>query len=704
MDRQVTQGAAMIENRLIRLEVGGGADCFWSYTLKESGKSWQVKAPVLELDGVSRIAELGGIAESSAPVKLRNGCTEYRYAGHFIADEGLHVELVFRLSDDNPVVRFHYRLYADTPRRLTKSGGKDALNLLSVSFGGMPQVTEIRFSEFNEMVHSFCLSEIPVERRQFENGSRIMGPMVTGSDGQFAMLAAYEHGSQAPDAFLTYRLTSGREAELHTVKGSYVDGQPIGPERSYETVWMQMAAVEGGEDQLAEAYREFVLRYMSVNTESRKPYIFYNTWAYQERNKWWNGGYYLDSMHQEHLIREIEIAHRMGIEVFVIDTGWYERTGDWAVNLSRFPDGLKSIKAKLDEYGMKLGLWFGPTSAAVSSRAAQENRDCIQSWQGKVKEAHPVWETEDSYPMCLVSRFSDAFIAELIRLVREVGVTYFKWDAIQQYGCDSADHWHGDGSSSAEERADSYAFQLGLQMSRIVDAVSEACPDVIVDFDITEGHRYVGLGFLSSGKYFLINNGPYYDNYDIPIPDTQWTNMFVHAGPARGWVCRTPLGFDKWIPSVLFLTHYLPDDPGSSQENNIASLILGHNGIWGDLLNVSEEGIRRFHQILGLYKQVRDDITASSPVRYGAVGGTPEIYEKISGTGRGAVVVFANAAGAYQYVTQHCVDAAYWHNEGVAVSRDGQERAVLEMTFDRPGAKIVFFGIESSREAASAYE
>ena len=39
------------------------------------------------------------------------------------------------------------------------------------------------------------------------------------------------------------------------------------------------------------------------------------------------------------MLAEIDVAQRMGIEVFVIDTGWYARTGDWQVSLERFPDG-----------------------------------------------------------------------------------------------------------------------------------------------------------------------------------------------------------------------------------------------------------------------------------------------------------------------------------------------------------------------------
>ena len=189
-------------------------------------------------------------------------------------------------------------------------------------------------------------------------------------------------------------------------------------------------------------------------------------------------------------------------------------------------------------------------------------------------------------------------------------------------------------------------------MAHVVDRLGAACPEAIVDFDITEGGRCVGLAFLAAGKYFLINNGPYYGSYDIPSMVGNWCNIFVHPGQARGWICRTPLTFDKWLPSTLFLTHYLPDDPAESQRLNIASLILGQNGIWGDLPQLSADGIQHFASLLGKYKQVRDAITASDPEVTGLVGGL-EIHEKIArASGQGVIAIFATATGTYRYLQQ----------------------------------------------------
>lgn len=677
------------------ITVHGTADEFWNYTTP-AGKVVSISAPVFEIDGVERTAVLRGVQQIGDARELRNGCREVVYAGTFADDAALTLELIVRLAPDNPVIRFCYRLSSSGTHRMTKMGGSDNLRYLGISLREFSSVKAIALSEFNEMVHSYLPQEYPLAAQDFAHARHVMGPMLVAENATTALLLAYEHGSTAPDAFLQYHLTTDRRVELYATKGNYFQGQTLGSANTFQTIWFDVAAVDGDEDALAAAFRNFMLHYQSENSASRRPYIFYNTWAFQERNKCWNGQAYLDSMQQERIMQEIEVAHRMGIDVFVLDTGWYEKTGDWQVDLRRFPDGMKSVKAKLDEYGMKLGLWFGPLHAAMSSRMLAEHADCCVSQHGEEPRPFPVWETEESVNLCLASRYADGFADELIRLAREVGVSYFKWDAVGQYGCDKHGHGHGGEGNSAQERGDCFAFEMPRAMAHVVDRLCEACPESIVDFDITEGGRCVGLGFLAAGKYFLINNGPYFNNYDMKMPKEMWSNIFVNPGPARGWICRTPLAFDKWIPSVLFLTHYLPDDPANSQRINIASLILGHNGIWGDLLAISDEGVARFGRLLALYKQVRDDITRSTMLRTGAVSGSPEIYEKIDpASGRGCVVIFGGT-GKYEYSTQHRVDAQYWAGEGTSVTLNDDGTALILAQQAQVDAQIVFFGVNEA--------
>lgn len=663
----------------------GEPEAMWVYESVGGGsRSFPVAAPIFEIDGQRVTAAITPAVHRER--RLDNGVREHLFGGALRERPDLWLDFVVRIAEESPVVRFRYSIRGDGAR-LTKTSGADELTYLRLSTRDWTGLTEIRLAEFSPMVYSYGPAERPVSSTDCAQRRQLPGPLITAQSGDSSVLVGYEHGAQGVDSFLRYRVGT-RNLELRAAKGNYQDRQPA----IYETVWMQLAVVPGGADELASAYRRFLLKHHTEHPDSRRPYLFYNTWALQERSKWWDGGNYRDPMYDERILAEIEVARRIGIEVFVIDTGWYQRTGDWEIDESRFSQSLGLIKKRLDEYGMRLGLWFGPCDAAVSSRICQTHPEYQISWGGLRAEPKPVWETEESNRMCLVSPYGDYFANQLIRLAGEIGVSYFKWDAVGQYGCDDPYHSHGDASHTPTERADNYAFQLPLRLTQIADQICREVPGAIVDFDVTEPHRSVGLAFLGSGKYFLVNNGPYYSTYDVPDQPGRNPNLFFFPGQARARVCRAPLAYDRWIPSTLLLTHYLPDDPESSQLTNIASLILGQNGIWGDLTHISESGLARIAEIISHYKAVREDMASADPITSGTLGGAPEIHEKIRpANGRGAVSIFSSAAGSYEYITVRSPARGVWHTDGVQVTFDNHGRANIKADFDQPSAVIVTF-------------
>ncbi len=683
-----------------QLTVHGESSRFWSLHAPALATPLAVAAPIIRVDDQDLTLASTALRELPAH-ELPHGVTERRWMGPVAGRPELSVEFVVRLAPDSPIARFRYVLHSTKPVRLTNDpAGRNALSYLRVSVADLPRATEVRFSSYLKTVHSFALEEVPLPAAHFEAGLSFMGPLLAASDGATSLALAYEHGSQSTNRFVEFRLAADRSVTLAAVKGNYFHGRVVGPGAPYETIWFQLGAVAGDEAALAAAYRDFVLRRLSPNPESRRPHVFYNTWNHQERLKNWHKRPYLAEMTQERMLAEIDVAGRMGVDVFVIDTGWYSKTGDWRVDLSRFPDGLKAVREALDARGMKLGLWFNPTIAALTSEMHAKHRDCIQEWRGVQHPPHAHWEGEPSQGLCLVSRYAEAYAQELIRLVRELGVTYFKWDAIGQEGphsCDAPGHDHGGPDNSPEERNACYGFEQVRAMAKVVDRVCAECPEAIFDFDITEPGRSVGLAFLAAGKYFLINNGPYHWEYDLPGTTDGNANLFFFPGPARAWICRAPLTYDKWIPSILFLTHYLPDAPADSQLINVVSLMLGQNGIWGDLLSLDAESVARWRRLLDLYKQVRNSVTLASPVRTGPVGGDPEVHEKIAPDGRGLVAIFASTPGTYDYLTHatHLAPALAGTPDVEVVRTLPDGRVHLRATFAAPSARVVFFGATS---------
>jgi alpha-galactosidase len=519
-----------------------------------------------------------------------------------------------------------------------------------------------------------------------------------GTGGWFyTLLCGYEHGGEYTDDFLAFHIDredGGYRVGLECGDGTYCDGTLFSDDNPYRTPWFHVGLIEGAPEGMLRAYRNFLLRDMPDSGASREPYIFYNTWNNQERNRAFRGRKYLEDMNTGQMLKEIELAHRIGIDVFVIDTGWYKSTGDWEVDLNRFPDDIREIRSLLDRYDMRLGLWFNPSAAAVSSGINRSHPEYRKQLDGRDVSIGPVWETEESFNMCLVSGYAEWFIEKLVAIGERYGVRYFKWDAVDMRGCTAPHHHHGGPEVSPEEREKNFRFRCGMALTHIAAEVSRRLPGAIVDLDVTEGRRYVGLGFLRAGKFFHMNNGPYYHDFDIPgTRDTyreNW-NVFFYPGAARNHVCRQSLAYDGIIPSVLFLTHFLPDGPSWARQNALASLYLGGNGSWGDLHSLQAEEIEELARGIAAYKKVRQDVTLAYPRVTGFIGASPEIHEKLNPeTGRGLVAFFTREPVEAEYCTQ------VLEREAAVQGADEWERLPngryrLRLSLKQNEARTVFF-------------
>jgi alpha-galactosidase len=667
------------------LSMGGESSRLWELNTDNTAEPVAVGAPAMEIDGRSIDLTWNDPQVIHDAVELPNGCMEWLVGGPIEEVPGLELHMTVRLAPDSPVVRFRYMVQpaVGSVFHLTKSGGQDVLRYLSLSLReltleGLLDAREVRLSDFNELTYSYEPYEVSLESQHFETREALMGPILVTSDSKRSVLVAYEHGSPAPDPFVAFQLLPDHTVELKAVRGNYRDGQIIDSDHPYDTIWMQIATAPGDVDAMATTYRDYILRRQANHQASRSPYIFYNTWGWQERNFEWHGHAYTDSMNESRVLEEIELAAQMGVEVFVLDLGWFSQTGDWQFDSESFPNGVAPLREALDRHGMQLGLWIVPKAVAFSSDLMEANHASVEDG-----DAAPIWETEANLTMNIVNpHYADALVARLVDLVDETDAVYFKWDGI------NIDPTPDEMATHGAEWSASYTFEMVRSLIRVAERISDERPNVIVDLDTTEPRRAVGLGFLSAGKFFHINHGRF-ANYFVPVPREEWTRDYVHL---RAGMCRGVLRYDRWIPSVLFLTHYLPEGSADAQLANVASLILGQNGIWGDLPCAPNGCLERFGEIIAQYKTVRDAITAATPVVTGRVGTTLEVYEKIAPDGRGAVVIFTSRPGTQRYVTANRVVEVVWTTDGLAVTRDDDGRAVLEVEFEERGAAIAFFG------------
>ena len=682
-----------------QIEVINSDDCLWKYKAGKSSEEIAITPPKFEVNGQMIAGVFQTIFVDSLDLDVSRNMKAYTLLGNLKADSALYFKLIFHISENSPFVKFKYELFSKANHRLTKSSGNDNLDYLTFKISDQHTAKELRLSDYSHKNHSYVPRLLELKESQFSNNDAVMGPIFIGEKPAQSFLIAYEHGSQYPNAYLNYRLDSTNKVTLSAIKGNYLNNQAITKNKPFETTWFQIGSVDGKQRELAKEYRSFILNYQSPNTESRKPYVYYNTWGRQEREKW-SGKSYQGSITKPVIEKEIKIAHQMGIDVFVIDVGWFDKAGAWNVNTTSFPDTLKQINKLLESKDMKPGLWYNPSITAVSSEVALNHQKWLVRKDGNIRGPFKVWETEKSVNVCMVSDYWRYHADQMIALSKLTGSKYFKWDGIDFDICNDPNHHHGNESNTPKEREESYGFLMPIYMTKIAQCVQEEIPGAIFDFDVTEATRAVGLSFLSVGKYFAMNNGPYFHNYDLaekyetPLPNG-CSNVFVNPGPARGWIARSILDYDKWIPMSLFLTHYQVDGGLNSVNINVGSLILGQNGIWGDILNLPDENVQLVNTILTKYKTIREDILKSTIRATGNPGDAIEVYEKINpATGNGAIVIISNEGTEYAYCSYSPCSEKYWSTQDVNIERDETGLCKITSKLEEHNALIVLFGVE----------
>lgn len=134
---------------------------------------------------------------------------------------------------------------------------------------------------------------------------------------------------------------------------------------------------------------------------------------------------------EELLLKFAETAAADGVELFVLDDGWFggrrhERAGlgDWVVNTELLPNGITGLAEKINQLGLMFGLWFEPEMVNEDSELYRKHPD----WIIKVPD-RAVSHGRHQY----VLDYSRQEVVETIyqmvsKILREANVEYVKWD------------------------------------------------------------------------------------------------------------------------------------------------------------------------------------------------------------------------------------------------------------------------------------
>ncbi len=129
--------------------------------------------------------------------------------------------------------------------------------------------------------------------------------------------------------------------------------------------------------------------------------------------------------------RYAEIAKNLGIELFVMDDGWFQGRnldnaglGDWWPDAKKFPHGLQPLVEHVNKLGMDFGLWVEPEMVNPDSDLYRAHPDWVIHFPNRQRS-----EARKQLVLNMARADVQAYLIEhLDKLLTENNIMFIKWD------------------------------------------------------------------------------------------------------------------------------------------------------------------------------------------------------------------------------------------------------------------------------------
>lgn len=238
----------------------------------------------------------------------------------------------------------------------------------------------------------------------------------------------------------------------------------------------------------------------------------------------WEGAYF--SFTTETLLRMIDDAASMGLEMFVLDDGWFGMEhprnndnaglGDWEVNTNKLPEGIDYVASYAHSKGLKFGIWIESEMVNPDSNLASEHPDWIVQSPGReIFQSRNQWILDLSNPA--VQDFVFGVFDRTMSL--SPNIDYIKWDSNRRI--------MSFGSPYLGAQQDRFYVEYMQGLYKVFARMREKYPDTVVQCCSAGGSR-VDYGSLRFFNEFWTS-----DNTDaISRVRIQWGTSLIYPACA----------------------------------------------------------------------------------------------------------------------------------------------------------------------------
>ena len=309
-------------------------------------------------------------------------------------------------------------------------------------------------------------------------------------------------------------------------------------------------------------------------------------------NSWYATKFDVRGEHQLTLARQ---AADLGVEVFVVDDGWFRDRnsdraglGDWDPDPATFPDGLGPLVDAVRDLGLRFGLWVEPEAVNPDSDLFRAHPDWVYS-----SAERPLVTVRNQYVLDLGRPEVEAWVADLLRrLLTDQPITYLKWDMNRPIS---------DGGRPGDPYGAEWSIQHTRAYYRLMDMLRQEFGHVTVEACAGGGGR-VDLAVLARC-------------------DVVWASD--ETGPRDRLAIQH--GFLAAY-SASWLSSWVTDEPDrldpvpTSWEFRFLVAMCGVLGIGGDLGSWTPEQLGGARDLVALYTEIRPAILDGVVTRHGLPG------------------------------------------------------------------------------------
>lgn len=224
-----------------------------------------------------------------------------------------------------------------------------------------------------------------------------------------------------------------------------------------------------------------------------REHIVRGVWKHKPRpvllNSWEACYFKID---EKKLLQLAKAGKNAGIELFVMDDGWFlgrnddtSSLGDWEPDPKKLPGGIASLSKKIKELGMDFGIWVEPEMISENSNLYKGHPD----WAMKIP-GHPHSEGRNQCILDLCNpEVRKYVIEEMTRVFSSGEIRYVKWDMNRNFSDIYSPYL-----PAAKQGETAHRYVLGLY--HIMDELTTRFPEILFEGCSSGGNRF-DLGILS---------------------------------------------------------------------------------------------------------------------------------------------------------------------------------------------------------------